>query len=221
MARRAPHTTSEEQPARHRADIGDLLQGLLPDDRPDPARRLLTAAASCFAERGYHATTTRDIASRAGMSPAAVYIHYPSKEELFYQISRVGHDAALATVRQAATGTDDPVERLRAVVREFTLWHARRPTLARTIQYELAALTPEHFAAIADTRRETDRVVREAIQAGVASGDFDVADIPGTALAILALGIDIARWFQPGGPRTPESLADFYAELALRMVRAS
>lgn len=33
---------------------------------PEAARRLLVAAVDAFAERGYHATTTRDIAGRAG-----------------------------------------------------------------------------------------------------------------------------------------------------------
>ena len=60
---------------------------------PDAARRLLVAAVEAFAERGYHATTTRDIAGRAGMSPAALYIHYKTKEELLHRISRIGHAA--------------------------------------------------------------------------------------------------------------------------------
>lgn len=55
-----------------------------------------------FAERGYHATTTRDIAGRAGMSPAALYIHYKTKEELLHRISRIGHDRALGILRTAA-----------------------------------------------------------------------------------------------------------------------
>jgi AcrR family transcriptional regulator len=46
---------------------------------PEAARKLLVAAVEAFAERGYHATTTRDIAGRAGMSPAALYIHYKTK----------------------------------------------------------------------------------------------------------------------------------------------
>lgn len=69
---------------------------------PDAARRLLVAAVDAFAERGYHATTTRDIAGRAGMSPAALYIHYKTKEELLHRISRIGHDRALKIMRDAA-----------------------------------------------------------------------------------------------------------------------
>ena len=46
--------------------------------RPDGtgAGRLLEAAVAAFADRGFHGTTTRDIATAAGLSPAAVYVHH-------------------------------------------------------------------------------------------------------------------------------------------------
>ncbi len=69
--------------------------------QPAAARRLLTGAIDAFAERGFQATTTRDIASRAGMSPAALYVHYPSKERLLFEISLYGHHAALAILQSA------------------------------------------------------------------------------------------------------------------------
>jgi hypothetical protein len=42
-------------------------------ERNNSIRKLVIAAIECFAERGYRATTTRDIAKRAQMSPAALY----------------------------------------------------------------------------------------------------------------------------------------------------
>lgn len=63
---------------------------LWPRIQPDAARRLLMAGAGSFAERGFHATTTRHIASGAGMSPAALYVHFPSKAALLFEISRRG-----------------------------------------------------------------------------------------------------------------------------------
>src|SRR5690606_14470443 len=74
--------------------------------------RLVEAAVTAFAERGFHGTSTRDIAAAAGMSPAAVYVHHRSKEDLLYLISRVGHDDTVAVIRQAADSTDDPAARL-------------------------------------------------------------------------------------------------------------
>lgn len=153
---------------------------------PDAARRLLVAAVEAFAERGYHATTTRDIAGRAGMSPAALYIHYKTKEELLHRISRIGHDKALDIVRSAAQGGGSAAERLTDAVRSFVRWHAGQHTTARVVQYELEALGPEARAEIVALRRQTDAAVRGIIADGVAAGDFDVPDVPGTTLAVLS-----------------------------------
>lgn len=185
---------------------------------PDAARRLLLAAVEAFAERGFHATTTRDIAGRAGMSPAALYIHYKTKEELLYQISRVGHERSVEILTQAADGAGGAADRLAAAVRTFVRWHAEHHTTARVVQYELSALAPEHYTEIVTLRRRTEEVMRGILSDGVAAGEFEIADIRGTALAVLSLCIDVARWFSPEGRRTPDGIGAFYADLALRMV---
>ncbi|MFD8144297.1 TetR/AcrR family transcriptional regulator [Streptomyces sp. NPDC059708] len=187
---------------------------------PDAARRLLVAAVEAFAERGYHATTTRDIAGRAGMSPAALYIHYKTKEELLHRISRIGHDKALEILETAASGTGAAAGRLDAAVRSFVRWHAAHHTTARVVQYELDALGPEHRSEIVALRRRSDAAVRHILADGVRAGEFDVPDVPGTTLAVLSLCIDVARWFNADGRRTPDEVGALYADLVLRMVGA-
>ncbi|MCX4556762.1 TetR/AcrR family transcriptional regulator [Streptomyces phaeochromogenes] len=187
---------------------------------PDAARRLLVAAVEAFAERGYHATTTRDIAGRAGMSPAALYIHYKTKEELLHRISRIGHEKALEILRAAAQGEGSAAERLADAVSSFVRWHAGGRTTARVVQYELDSLGPDARAEIIALRRQVDAEVRGIIQDGVAAGDFDVPDVPGTTLAVLSLCIDVARWFNVNGTRTPDEVGTLYADLVLRMVGA-
>lgn len=188
---------------------------------PDAARRLLLGAVDAFAERGFHATTTRDIASRAGMSPAALYIHYRTKEELLYQISRVGHERSVAILEDAAGVEGSLAARLDFAVRTFVCWHAEHHTTARVVQYELAALDAEHYAEIVGMRRRTEEVLRALLDEGVAAGEFTVPDVRGTAVAVLSLCIDVARWFRPSGPRTPEEIGALYAGLVLRMVGAA
>ncbi|MBT2490292.1 TetR family transcriptional regulator [Streptomyces sp. ISL-96] len=187
---------------------------------PEAARKLLVAAVEAFAERGYHATTTRDIAGRAGMSPAALYIHYKTKEELLHRISRVGHDRALQILLAAAEGPGTAAERLDRAVRSFVRWHAERHTTARVVQYELDALSDEHRTEIVELRRRTDAAVRHILNDGVKAGEFDVPDVPGTTLAVLSLCIDVARWFNAQGRRTPDEVGALYADLVLRMVAA-
>ncbi len=179
--------------------------------------RLLQAAVEAFAEKGFTATTTRDIATRAGMSPAAVYVHHDTKESLLFTVSVEGHQAALAVIRTAAAIEGDQVARLRQMVREFSTWHAVNSRVGRIVQYEFDALTPEHRAEIADYRRQIERVMRDVLSAGVADGAFDVVDVPGTARAILSLSIDLVRWFSPRASTSADDIAQLHAELAVRM----
>lgn len=198
------------------ADTADLLA----DVQPEGSRQLLLAALEAFAARGYHATTTRDIAQRAGLSPAAVYVHYRSKADLLEQLSRAGHKAALAVVEEALGGAGEPAERLQRFVRAFAAWHAEHHTIARVIQYELAALPPEGYEEVSAIRRRIDRLLQAELRRGCDGGAFAIDDVPGTALAILSLCIDIVRWYAPGSARRPTAIGDLYADLALRMVRA-
>ncbi|HKE66684.1 MAG TPA: TetR/AcrR family transcriptional regulator [Micromonosporaceae bacterium] len=188
--------------------------------RPDVVRRLMVAATQEFATRGYHGTATRDIAARAGLSPAGVYVHFKSKEELLYRISLIGHRHALAHIRDAVDGIDEPVERLRHMVSAFSSWHARWHLPTRVIQYEIGALADAHYAEIAAIRREIDAVVRQTLDHGVARGIFDIPDVAGAALALLSLSVDVARWYRPSGPRSPEDIGRLHADLAVRMFRA-
>jgi AcrR family transcriptional regulator len=182
--------------------------------------RLINAAVEAFAEKGFAATTTRDIASRAGMSPAAVYVHHDSKESLLYTVSLQGHRSALDVIDGAAAASTDPVERIRTMVYRFSLWHADHSRVGRIVQWEYHALTPEHRAEVGAIRRSIERTMQDALTDGVGQGVLDVVDVPGTAFSLLSLGVDLVRWFEPGGSRSGEELAALHADLAVRMVVA-
>ncbi|MFB7665511.1 TetR/AcrR family transcriptional regulator [Kitasatospora sp. NPDC056138] len=190
-------------------------------ERTEAARRLLLAAVDSFARRGYHATTTRDIATAAGMSPAALYIHYPSKAALLSEISRTGHQATLDLVERAEAGSSDPVEQMRRLVEDFTTWHARGHTVGRIVNHELHALPDEDFAVVAELRRRIEETVRRIIDAGVASGAFAVPDVRTAARAATSLGIDVSRWYSERSTETPEELGRRYGVLVLRMLGAT
>ncbi len=185
---------------------------------PATARRLLLAAVDSFAAVGYHASTTRDIAQRAGLSPAAVYAFYASKVELLETISTVGHEAALATFRQALLTSGSSSERVAEAVRTLATWHAENHKLARIVQQELAALRPHARQSINILRREFETALEAELQRGVETAEFELGDLPGTANALLSLCIDITRWYTPRSSYSPEQLGELYAGLGLRMI---
>lgn len=189
--------------------------------RADATRgRLMEAAMAAFAEHGYHGTTTRDIAAAAGMSPAALYVHHASKEELLYLISRAGHEQVLALLRLAVDSSADPVAQLRAVMREFTIFHVAAHDSARIVNYELAALAPGHLAEIEALRGRIVALFEDLVERGNTEGVFRAPHVRLTAVALQSLGIDAARWYRADG-WPPEQIADVYEVLALRMVGAA
>ncbi|TWE11590.1 TetR/AcrR family transcriptional regulator [Rudaeicoccus suwonensis] len=183
--------------------------------------RLLDAARDAFAAKGFHGTTTRDIAAAAGMSPAALYVHHPTKESLLFEISRAGHEATVARLSAARAATVSPTEQLRLMVREFVIGHTARHTTARVVNYELEALTPEHRVVIDELRHAIQQLMREVLAAGVESGEFACADIGMTANAIMGMSIDVARWYHEDGDWSGERIAAHHADTAVLMAGAS
>ncbi len=186
-------------------------------ERPDARARLLAAAIEAFSAKGFHGTTTRDIAAAAGMSPAALYVHHRSKEELLLLISREGHDRTLALCEAAVAAGGTAVEQLDRLIEDFVRHHAVNHTSARVVNYEMSALTDEHQAEIAELRRRIDRVVRDLLERGAAAGEFSTSDPAMTASALLSLGIDVARWYRDDRGWSPDDVAAHYVELARRM----
>ncbi|WP_395107925.1 TetR/AcrR family transcriptional regulator [Actinomadura sp. SCN-SB] len=219
MARRQARFTPRELAVDPR--LQDHSPELWREDLGTVQRGLLTSAVRCFAANGFHATTTRDIAEGVGLSPAALYVHFPSKELVLYEIVRAGHERVLRYVQGPsvlAPGIDAPADRLRAIVAGYTAWHARHHVAARVCQMELAALTSEHYDEVLALRHETNDFFRDAVAHGVADGSFARIDVKRVTRAMLSLSIDLVRWYRLDGPDSPERLGAFYADLALKMV---
>jgi AcrR family transcriptional regulator len=195
-------------------DGDDLLESI----EPLTARLLLQCALEKFSQAGYHATTTRDICSAASMSPAALYVYYPSKEDMLFALTRIAHLAALEDAESSFKGAENPVDRVHALILSYTSWHLRHVDLARIAQYELRSLSPTHYAEIVALRRETERLFETQIKAGVASKDFEVEDVRGAMFAVLALGIDVIRWYRGSG--SVKTVARSTAAMAMRVLGA-
>jgi AcrR family transcriptional regulator len=188
---------------------------------PESSRRLLLSALEAFSVRGFHAATTREIGEGAGMSAAGVYVHYKSKADLLYEISRIGHDASLAAVQSALEqASEDPVERVYSFVCSFAKWHADNHVLARAIQYEFKNLPTRQFQRIVRIRKRFEELMREELRRGIEAEVFQVSDLDGTMLAILSLCIDLARWYEPSPEHTSEAVGRLYAQLVMGMLRA-
>jgi AcrR family transcriptional regulator len=93
--------------------------------------KILSAAKTLFAERGYEGATIRDIAAAAGMSTGAVFASFTDKSDLFLDIAETWQAELHAAMRGAAEerhGASAVIAMLEAAadrqLTEFALWQA-------------------------------------------------------------------------------------------------
>lgn len=72
------------------------------DQKSATRERLLSAAAVCFAEKGYDGCSVADIVSRAEVSQGTLYVHFKNKEDLFISMIAEEHGQGTEKARQAA-----------------------------------------------------------------------------------------------------------------------
>ena len=89
------------------------------------------------------------------------------------------------------------------------------------IQYELRGLENDRFREVADLRRRFEALIVQELRAGVDAGEFTVDDVEATGVAILSLGIDVARWYGAMSDQmSADDVAELHRTLVMRMLGA-
>ncbi|WP_254878860.1 TetR/AcrR family transcriptional regulator [Streptomyces sp. NA04227] len=182
---------------------------------------ILDAALDCFVEHGYHGTTIRTVASRAGLSVPGLYHHYASKQALLVAIVSYAMDdlwvRSSAALEEAGT---DVRGRLDLLVECLVLFHAHQRDLAFIAASEIRSLNGEARDTYIAARDRQQRLMDQVIAAGVAQGVFTTAYPREVSRAIVTMCTGVSQWYRAEGEHTPQELAARYCEMTRRTVGA-
>ena len=186
-------------------------------------RRILVAGLEHFADRGYHATSIRDIAAGAGLQSASLYTHFASKEAILAELMTVAHNVHHRVLLSALLGcSSDPKDQLRQLITAHVAAHCRWPKLAAVATRELGHLSEEAAGPALALRASSRALLGEIIERGLAQGVFVIEHVDVTMSAIGSLGTAVINWYPAkASTYTPEQVGEIYAGLTLGMVGAS
>lgn len=176
------------------ADEKRLLEG---------KERIATAAAGLFLNGGYHSTSVREIALKAGLSVGSVFNYFTSKEEILFFLFSRNQERAEATLREQRA----EFERLKGqgVDPKDLLWLAYE-SYARLIDemrrytvlgyQELKSLTVAEQRRILEGEERLQQFLEEVLSYGVEKGAFPGGDISLKAhcLMVLAQSWAVRHW---------------------------
>ncbi len=169
-------------------------------------------------QKGFEATSMKDIAEAVGLTKAGIYHYIPGKEELLFQIMGFAMDMVDQDVIQPAQKIAEPEARLRTIVER----HARRILdvggAVTIILEEVSALTPPHRRAILARKRAYFDLLRQTLDQLAADGRLRSVNSTVAAFSLFGMITWISRWYRRDGNLTPaETLRDFM-EIALSAV---
>jgi AcrR family transcriptional regulator len=174
-----------------------------------------------MAEHGYHGTSVRDIAERAELSPAALYYHFASKQELLATIMERGIDRLLMRTRTAlAEAGQAPEDQLSAIVAVQVLFHLESQGATLLGTSEMRALEEPVRSKHKAKRQQQQRLFDQVIADGVARGVFTTTLPLESARAIVVMCTGVTSWFSPRGRLSRGQVVKRYERLALDMVGA-
>ncbi len=185
---------------------------------------ILAVALDLFVERGYAATRLEEVAQRAGVSKGTLYLYFAGKEELFKAVVREN----LVSVLNDAEGlfedyTDDSIALLRRII--FGWWRRIGSTKLSGIS-KLVMSESGNFPELAKFYQEEfimrgQVVITQALEQGVARGDFRAIDAEMVTKVILAPIIMLLMWKHAIGaayqnkPVSPEEYLNCFIDLCL------
>lgn len=177
--------------------------------------RILKEAARLFTQMGYEATSVQDLAEALGLSKAALYHHFRSKEEILYEISLMAL-RGLVQAGERALLEEDPKEALRLFMEAHARYFEENYDFFVTMLQGLRSLSPLHRAQTLVLRDRHEANLRVILQRGVDRGVFRGVEVALAGRAVLSLLNWMIRWFKPGGPMRAEEVARAYWDLILK-----
>lgn len=187
--------TAGDRP-ENREHAKSTLAGVLQDSgMSDRHREILEAAAALFAERGYAATSIRDIGQRVGLLGGSLYHYIKSKEELFVRIHDMALQVAEDRIRTAIEPLSDPWARLEAACVTMMEIQLDPNSLTMPLMNDFAAAPVEIRERLVEKRDAFELVFRDLI----AALPLDPALDRGVyRLLLLTLLNNVSSWYRPG-----------------------
>jgi TetR/AcrR family transcriptional regulator, cholesterol catabolism regulator len=178
--------------------------------------RLLAEGAALFRERGFYATTTREISARLGINKASLYYHVTSKEALLHDICIESLRRTKLALADALAAQEDQSQWIPTLIHAHVRSMLTDLEMHATMLFEMRCLTGDYYADVKASRDEYEAMVLKTVtgaqEVGALRTDLTAKQL---AMGVLNLMNWTLSWWSPEGGLTPDQLADLLADMYL------
>ncbi|MCU6433539.1 TetR/AcrR family transcriptional regulator [Undibacterium sp. Jales W-56] len=191
------------------------------DEEKNRRADLVRVSARLFREKGYDATTVRDIANAVGMRSGSPFYHFKSKQEILAAVMEEGLVAGLEEVERIVASDMSALDKFGKLLRahlETVLGEGH--DFIPVLLYDWHALSPELQGKIIDLKDRYDQLWQKSLselkQAGLIKSDSKIVRL----LLLGAINYSV-QWYKPGKGLNLDQLAEQILEFFLTGVAPS
>ena len=184
------------------------------EEREDGNRKsdLIAAAAKLFRQKGFDATSTRDIAAAVGMRSGSPFYHFKSKGDLLYAVMAEGMRSAIEKQQKTLLNTEQSKQESRRLLQvlihhHFEVLLSPNSDFIPVMLYEWRSLTPRQRTTMAQLQRDYEAVWLPVLEALFASGQLKCPVKLARLLIFGALNWSV-QWFDAKKEASLDDLAE-------------
>ncbi|GGD38828.1 TetR/AcrR family transcriptional regulator [Croceicoccus pelagius] len=189
-------------------------------DREDRWQQVVAVSAALFAEKGYEATSLREIAERVGMLKGSLYHYINGKSDLLVHVLREAHSRGVLVLTGIAEREGRALERLEDVITAHARYIFTERVFTAGFIEAHRHLTPDRAREFDLAERNYRKAVERLIARGQAEGELrhDI-DPKVSALCLLGFLNSLHGWAKPASGLTTRRLCDHALVMGLGGLR--
>lgn len=178
-----------------------------------------SAARNLFRERGYSATSMRDIASTVGIEVASLYNHIDSKESMLQQICFTMAEKFLAIIDEVKPLKNNPEAQLRKAIQRHVAVITSHTDESAVFVHEWKHLSEPHLSAFRKMRDTYEQFYKDLIRRGEQSGLFKDIQEKFVVMVLFSSINWLYDYYKPHGKLSPAEIADIITDIFLNGIK--
>jgi TetR/AcrR family transcriptional regulator, cholesterol catabolism regulator len=177
------------------------------------AQEIKNIVARLFAEKGYHATSMRDVGNEIGMSKSSMYNYFKSKEEILFHLMNDAMDEALETLQDICRADLSPDEKLNAVLDFYARYYAGDQDRLTLLVNESQSLSEHHQQIIKKKDRDYVGLIGSILNELTKAGRMKAIHPTVATFAFFGMVHYTIKWYNKKGAVSPGELARFFVQI--------
>lgn len=177
-----------------------------PRDSEAKLQHILRVSAQVFAQRGFEATSIRDISRATGVSLSGLYYYFERKQHLLYLIQNATFTYVLESLKARLEGVSEPTERLRLLVLNHIEYFLSHPNEMKVLSHEEEALGEPYAEKVQAIKRRYYALAREIFDSIGAEGLAPGIQPRIAVLSLFGMMNWPYKWHKPGVDPDAEEL---------------